>query len=215
MQGPRDAIDAIGVRKPLRVADHAISLEDILIVGVFISLLVGRSRRDAVDGVLYNLILRFPDETQHRVHEDADHEAVEPVEGVQVFCAHGGLGVVVDAVGQSREVGAHCKEESDHGTPVDAALVVPVSSTRVVQSGDIDVLSLDDPVVGGDDACHRSQEDGIAAHKCEECGGRVEDLPRNNDPSADDGGNDASTLDVDVSREQHSQIVCCLLDQYD
>ena len=155
MQGTRDIINTVGVGKPLGVADHAIPLEDFFVVGLLIGLLVGWRHRDAVDGVLHELILWFPDIAQHRVEEDADDEPVEPVERVQVLCADGDPGVVVDAIGQSREVGADCKEESDHGTPVDAALVVPVPSTRVVQGRDVDVLSLDNPIVGRDDACHR------------------------------------------------------------
>lgn len=69
------------------------------------------------------------------------------------------------------------------------------------------MLSMNDPVIGTENTSNRSKEDGISTHERQECLCGAENLPWDNYPSSDDGGDDTSTFDVDVFREEDSQVV--------
>lgn len=77
----------------------------------------------------------------------------------------------------------------------------------IVESRNIDILFLDEPIVGCDDTSHWCKENGVAAHEGEECRSGTEDFPGNDNPSTYNSSDDTAAPDIDVFGEQNSQIV--------
>ena len=145
--------------------------------------------------------------TQRRVQEDTRRETKQPVKRVQVLRAcHDVYRVPRNGICQTGEIRADGDAERDQSAPVDT-IPVSVSSIGIVESWDIDVLFLDEPVVGGEDTGDRGEEHSVSTHESEECICGFEDLPWNQDPATNDRGNDTPTLDVNKPREEDSQIV--------
>lgn len=90
--------------------------------------------------------------------------------------------------------------------PVDA-VEVSVAAVWIIQGRHIDLPPFDDPVVRGHNPGNWREEDRIATHECEECMCGAQDLPRDDHPTAYDGGNDTSTENVATAREKDSEIV--------
>ena len=152
------------------------------------------------------------DPAQRRIYEDRHGESEQPVEGIEVPRPSGDIHRVSAVCSQANGVpetgqvwtGGHKK--GDQSAPVDA-VPVSVSPVGVVERGNVDVLLLHQPVIGGEDAGDGGEEDGVSAHEREERLRRREDLPGHNHPASDDGGEHASPLDVDVAGEEDGEIV--------
>lgn len=69
------------------------------------------------------------------------------------------------------------------------------------------MLTLDNPVVGGNNTSHGSKENSITTHEGQESGGGVQNLPRYNNPATDDSRKHATSLDVNVFRAENRHIV--------
>lgn len=113
----------------------------------------------------------------------------------------------VDLCGHAGDVGDDGDEECDNGAPVSAGFVVPVAAAGLVEGGDVDVLALDDPVVGTHDCGDGGEEDAQTRHEGEEGRGGVNDLPGDHDPGCCDCGDDHTAADVDVFWEEGGHVV--------
>ncbi len=70
------------------------------------------------------------------------------------------------------------------------------------------MLFFDEPVIGCKDTGDGSEENGVSAHEGKECFCRARDLPWNDNPASNDGGDHATSFDVDEAWEEDCQIVC-------
>ena len=203
-----EGVEAPDVREALFLADQAVLAQDLFVVLLRVRRLLVVVAREAEDGLLDQGVLGLEDVAERRVEDDGRHKPEKPVEGVQVLGALRDVRAVgVDGEGETRKERAHGGEEGDGGARVDAELVVPIPPMGVVKCRDVDVPTLDEPVVRGDDAGHGGEEDGIAAHEVQEGLGGREDPPRHNDPTANDRGNHTAALDVDVSGKHDGHVV--------
>ena len=111
-----------------------------------------------------------------------------------------------NTVSQTGQIRRHGNKKREERTPVDA-VPVRIPAIRVIQRRDIDILFLNEPVIGSQDARDGSEEDGVAAHESEEGFRGRQDLPGDDDPATDEGGDNAAALDVDVAREEDREVV--------
>lgn len=86
---------------------------------------------------------------------------------------------------------------------------ISISSSRIVESGYVQVLVFDKPEIRTNDSGNGRQKDGVSAHEGEECGCRGENFPGHDNPASDDGGEDAAPVDVDPFGEEDCKVVCC------
>lgn len=103
-------------------------------------------------------------------------------------------------------VGGDGDDESNGSAPVDS-VAEAVDAARVVELGNVVLLSLHDEEVGGEDGSDGGENDRVGAHEANEGSGGGEDLPGSESPNSDEDGEDLATKDVDPAREEGGEIV--------
>lgn len=82
----------------------------------------------------------------------------------------------------------------------------PIYSFRIVQSWNINLALLDEPIICEHDASDGSHEHSICGHKVEECLGVGENDPWYHCPASDKHGEDDTATDIKVFREERCDI---------
>lgn len=112
---------------------------------------------------------------------------------------------IVHKPGQRRDAP---DEECHHGAPITPKFRrVPVHAVEVVHIGHTHIPVSHDVVIRNEDGCHRAQEDGVATEEGEEFRGRGEDLPGDEGPGTDNGGEKLAAANVDVARREGHEVV--------
>lgn len=140
------------------------------------------------------------------VDDNRGDKTIEPVKAVHVEDALADGNAGVNAVCKSWKVGSDSNDKCNSSSPVDT-VVITITSPRAVESWYVKVLVFNEPEIGGHDSGHWGKEYSISTHEGEEGISRAENLPWNNNPATDKGGNDTSALDIDVFRAEDSKII--------
>jgi hypothetical protein len=107
----------------------------------------------------------------------------------------------------SRNIRDDRDKERDHSAPIGSEGIIPIPATSTIQRRDVDMSTLNHPIVCSDDRSNRGKENSQARHKAQQTRSRVDDFPRDHDPACRNRSDDHTAADIDVFRTQTSHVV--------
>ena len=120
-----------------------------------------------MDGLRNKRIRIRPEMAQQAVARKSTRESPNVKHVIDVLRTSS-INLRVDRVCHAGNIGDDGDEEGYDGAPVGAVFVVPVAAVCFVQSWDVDVHFLGDPVVSGANGCDGGEEDAEASHERKE-----------------------------------------------
>lgn len=94
-----------------------------------------------------------------------------------------------------------------YGRGSEEGYALHVDSLGIVKSRKVDLLLLDDEIVGDHDGPDGSAEEGVATEEGEEGRSRREDEPRDAAPAADQGGEERAATNIEIFWEEGGPVI--------